>query len=138
MRLLTALAAASFAALVLTLAGPADAAWTGGGSGQSASLSMVMPTGSKPAASVSGSDVSLRWAAALLPGGSAVAGYLIRRYDINGNAVTVLASCAGTITTTTCTEHNVPAGTWTYTDTPLQNNWTGAASPTSTAVVVGG
>jgi hypothetical protein len=138
MRLLTPLAASAFAALVLTTGGPADAAWSGSGTGQAESLAMVMPTGSKPAASVTGSDVSLRWAAAQLPGGTAVAGYLIRRYDINGNAVTVQASCAGTITTTTCTEHNVPAGTWTYTDTPLQNNWTGPASPASAAVVVGG
>ena len=136
LRRLTAVPA--IAGLVLTMAGRADAAWTGTGGGQAASRAMVMPTGMQPVASVTGSDVSLRWSAALLPGGTPVPGYLVRRYDVNGNAVTVLASCAGTIATTTCTEHNVAAGSWTYTDTPVQDNWTGPASPASTAVIVGG
>jgi hypothetical protein len=97
---------------------------------------MVMPAGLRPAAAVSGSDVTLRWPAAVLPNGTSVAGYVVDRFDASGRAVTVLASCAGTITSTTCTEHNVPAGTWTYTDTPVQQGWTGTPSPASAPVVV--
>ena len=138
MRLRYVLTVSAAAALVLSIAARADAAWSASGTGQAESLATVMPSGSQPVARVSGSDVSLRWAAATFPGGSPVAGYVIHRSDPNGTAATVLANCAGTIATTTCTEHNVPAGTWTYTDSPVQNNWTGPPSPASAAVVVGG
>jgi hypothetical protein len=36
--------------------------------------------------------------------------------------------------TTTCTEDNVPSGTWVYTDTPVQQNWTRTASADSNSV----
>ena len=124
-------------AVVLCVAQPAEAAWTGNGGGSAAARAMVMPAGLKPTASVSGSDVTLRWPAALLPGPTPVAAYRISRYDSNGTAALVLASCAGTINSTTCTEHNVPAGTWSYTDTPVQDSWTGVASPPSNPVSVG-
>jgi hypothetical protein len=130
--------AAALAVCTLCAAGPADAAWTSAGNGSAAGRAVVMPAGQKPAGSATGTDVTIRWATAQLPDGSAVAGYRISRYDSNGTAVAVLASCAGTIATTTCTEHNVPAGSWTYTDTPVQDNWTGQASPPSNPVAVGG
>jgi hypothetical protein len=121
---------------VLGTAAPADAAWGGTGTGSAAGRAVVMPAGQKPTASVTGSDVTLRWSAAVLPGGTPVAGYRLTRYDGNGNPVTVLAACSGTVASTTCTEHNVPSGTWTYTDTPAQDSWSGAPSPPSAAVVV--
>ena len=131
------LAASAVAALAWSMAVPADAAWSGAGSGPTAARAVVMPAGLKPSASASGADVTLRWPAALLPGGTPVAGYRLNRYDVNGGVVTVLANCDGTVTSTTCTEHNVPAGTWTYTDTPVQDSWTGLPSPPSLPVSVG-
>jgi hypothetical protein len=129
--------ALAIGAVVLACAPPADAAWSASGTGPAAARAVVMPAGSQPSASVSGSDVTLRWPAALLPGATPVAGYVVTRYGANGQAVTVLAGCAGTVATTTCTEHNVPAGSWTYTDTPVQGNWNGPASPMSAPVPVG-
>jgi hypothetical protein len=95
-----------------------------------------MPAGNTPAVVVSGTDVTLRWPAASFPNGNAVSGYLVQRAGANGQPVTALANCAGTVSTTTCTEHNVPSGTWTYTDAPVQGGWTGAASPASAPVTI--
>jgi hypothetical protein len=73
----------------------------------------------------------------MFPNGSAVAGYVINRYStVTGLPATVGSGCAGIITTTTCTEASVPSGTWTYTDTPVQINWTGGQSPKSTTIDV--
>ena len=41
------------------------------------------------------------------------------------------SGCNGVVAATTCTEQSVPAGTWVYTETPVQLNWTGGASPDS-------
>jgi hypothetical protein len=97
-----------------------------------------MPAGNTPTASATGSDIVVRWPAASFPDGTDVAGYIVQRYDASiGAAATVGANCGGTVTGTTCTEHNVPSGSWTYTDTPVQANWTGAPSPASNPVGVG-
>lgn len=61
-------------------------------------------------------------AAALLDN-KAVAGYVIDRFDAaSGIQATIGAGGSGTVATTTCTELNVPAGTWIYTDTPVPDN----------------
>lgn len=120
----------------LAVAGSADAVWAAGGSGGGAGRSAVMPAGLQPVASVSGSDVTVRWPTAVLPTGAAVEGYRLNRYDANGQPVGASASCAGTITTTTCVEHNVPSGTWSYSDTPVQLSWSGATSPASVPVTI--
>jgi hypothetical protein len=81
--------------------------------------------------------VTLDWSTATFPNGSAVAGYVINRLNTaTGLSGTVGAGCAGIVTTTTCTESSVPNGTWTYTDTPVQNNWTGGQSAASTPIAV--
>jgi hypothetical protein len=122
-------------ALIVTL--PAQAAWSGGGSGSASSLAYTMPSGGQPAARVSGTNVTLSWPAALFPDNQSVAGYVVRRVNAaNGAPATVAANCSGTVTTTTCTELNVPAGIWTYTDTPIQDHWTGGESAPSASVTV--
>lgn len=113
----------------------AEASWTSSGSGAADSLAYTMPSGSQPSVSASGSSVSLSWAAALFPDNLAVAGYVIKRYNTNGTAMTVGASCSGTVSTTTCTELNVPPGSWVYTDTPVQDNWAGEESPAAAVTV---
>lgn len=109
------------------------AAWSVAGSGSGTSAATVMPTGTTPTASASGSTVNVAWTTATIPGGTAVAGYLINRYNLNGSAAVVGGTCSGVVTSTSCSE-TVPAGTWIYTDTPVQFNWTGTESPTSNSV----
>jgi len=123
--------------MTVAVADPAMAAWTLGGTGSSAGAATVMPTGSTPSGSASGTSVTLTWSAVTFPNGSAVAGYVIHRYNsITGGPATVGPGCAGTVTTTTCTEGAVPQGTWIYSETPVQNNWTGGQSADSTPISV--
>lgn len=132
-----ALAIAAVVCLVIGPSSPALAAWSAQASGSAAGAATVMPTGTAPSGSVSGLNVTISWNAAKMGNGAAVAGYTISRYNAaTGASVTVAAGCSGTVTSTTCTEDIVPAGTWLYTDTPVQEHWTGGQSPDSTAVVV--
>jgi hypothetical protein len=97
--------------LVFGAALPAMAAWSGNGSGSAGGAAAVMPTGDKPTASASGSNVTVTWTAASVVNGVNVAGYVIKRYNASTQAeVTVGSGCSGVITATTCTELNVPAG----------------------------
>ena len=134
-----AAAALTVAVTVLVTQAPdALAAWTSAGAGTATAAATVMPTGQQPVVAVSGTSVSVRWPAATLPGGTAVAGYVITRFNaVNGTMASVGAGCSGVITSTTCTELAVPAGAWVYTDTPVQANWTGPASPASAPASVG-
>jgi hypothetical protein len=123
--------------LGLTFTSSAQAAWSLAGNGAGSSLSYTMPAGGQPTASVSRTGVTLTWPAAVFPDGRSVAGYKITRVNaVNGSQATVGASCSGTVTTTTCTELSVPAGTWTYADTPVQDNWVGGQSVASATVTV--
>jgi hypothetical protein len=123
--------------LNVIFASGADAAWSSSGSGAASSLSYTMPTGGQPTASVSGTSVTVIWPAALFPDSQGVAGYVISRFNAsNGTQAAIGAGCSGTVTGTTCTELNVPAGTWIYKDTPVQHNWTGGQSVASGAVTV--
>ena len=75
--------------------------------------------------------------AATFANGAAVAGYLVNRYDAaTGVLQTIGAACSGVVATTTCTENNVPSGTWEYTDTAVQYSWTGASSSPSNPIIV--
>ena len=77
-------------------------------------------------------------AASTSPGNVAIpAGqYTLRRYPAAGDPVPVTATCSG-VTTITCTESNVPDGSWQYTDTPTYGlNWVGDESEKSAPVVV--
>ena len=54
--------------------------------------------------------------------------YTLYRYPAaGGSAITVSASCSISSGTVTCTESNVPDGSWQYTDTPTYpTNWVGS------------
>ncbi|HWH11110.1 MAG TPA: chitobiase/beta-hexosaminidase C-terminal domain-containing protein [Solirubrobacteraceae bacterium] len=79
----------------------------------------------------------MSWGASTLSNGQAVAGYLVKRYISGGALQTTLAGCSGTITATTCTESDVPAGVWQYTVTPvIGTNWQGVESLESGGVTV--
>src|SRR2546421_1743424 len=124
------------AAAVLGGAIVAYAFFTANGSGSSSASASTVGAGQQPTASASGGSVTVSWGQATLANGTPVAAYSIKRYDANGVAQTVDAGCSGTLAALTCTETSVPSGTWTYSDTPLQNSWHGAESPKSAQVVV--
>lgn len=91
--------------------------------------------GGAPTAAVSGTSVNLTWSASTTVGGRPVGGYLVNRYPgASGGTATPAAqgTCAGNpVAATTCTETNVPPGTWYYTITPALGAWHGAESPRS-------
>ena len=106
-----------------------------GGNGAAAATTVAAgatPTVSNPDAST----VIVSWAASTLVTGRAVSGYIVKRYDsATLTAQTVLTACTGTIATTTCTESNMPTGSWRYSITPtFATNWLGAEGAKSTAI----
>jgi hypothetical protein len=122
--------------VTLAVVGAAAGEWSCTGDGSASGRAFTMPSGNQPSVSVSGTDVSVRWPAATFPEGTPVAGYVVKRYDANGTPATVGAACSGVVTSTTCTERNVPPGTWAYTDTPVQDSWSGGESPPSSPISV--
>ena len=133
-------AAVLLTAFTVCLAAPtpdALAAWSLSASGGAAASAALMPAGQQPVVSVLGTSVTVTWAAVSLPGAGAVTGYEITRFDAaTGTTATVAAGCSGIVTASTCTELGVPAGTWTYSDTPVLGNWVGALSPISARATV--
>ena len=124
-------------ALLLAPSGLSLAAWSAAASGGGTGAAPLMPTGATPSGASSSSSVTVSWAAAELSNGTPVAGYVLNRYNSStGAPSTVGAGCSGIVTATSCTEESVPAGTWVYTDTPVQMNWTGTASAESAPIVV--
>jgi hypothetical protein len=125
-------------ALALASSSRADAAWTGHGSGGAAGAASVMPSGAAPSGTVVSNQITVSWSPSTFLDGVDVAGYVVNRYNTSTGAIaTVGSGCNGVITTTSCTETSVPPGTWIYTDTPVQVNWTGGQSADSAPVVVG-
>ena len=126
--------------LGMALAQPASAAWSATTTASSAgrSAAATMPSGNQPTATVTtpaGSTVSVTWPASI--GGAPVAGYEVRSYDAtNGTPRAVGASCVGIVAGTSCSETDVPDGSWHYSVVPRQQGWAGAESPLSDPVLV--
>jgi hypothetical protein len=118
------------------MAWTAVASWHPTSSGTAWTKAHSMPAGNTPSASATNRSVMLVWPASTFPGGGSADGYVVKRYDLSNQAQTVLSGCSGTITTLTCTEDAVPAGSWKYSITPKRSNWTGAESAKSTTVTV--
>jgi hypothetical protein len=109
--------------------GIASAAWLSlGGPGNAQAKATSVNAGNAPSVSASGSSVTVSWTASTLAGGTAVGGYVVKRYDALDAVQTVGAGCAGTITALTCTESSLTDGVWKYSVTPLRSNWAGAES----------
>jgi hypothetical protein len=103
-----------------------------GGAGSAKATSVA--AGVTPTVTASGSSMIVRWTASTLGTGQAVTGYIVKRYSAGLQAQTVLGNCAGVIANTGCIENGVPAGSWTYTVTPVfATNWAGAESASSSA-----
>jgi Concanavalin A-like lectin/glucanases superfamily len=127
------------AIVVFTLAGSGVWAYWSAGSGtggNGVAAATTVGAGAMPTATSAGTTVNLSWAASTLANGSPVTGYLVKRYNATTLvAQTILSSCAGTITATSCAESAVPAGSWRYSITPVVGiNWKGAESPLSPAI----
>lgn len=135
-RLLRPLALAGVAASALAAVAIASGAWSCDGAGSGAGGGETMPSGATPTAQLGDGHVFVSWAAATLPDGTPVAGYVVQRYGPTGAPAAVGDGCDGIVTTTSCSELDVPSGVWTYTDTPVIASWTGSESQPSAAVGV--
>src|SRR5207248_5322926 len=131
-----ALASALTLAALAIPAGSAAAAWVASGTGSTSAKSRTMPAGNQPTAAASARNVTVSWSQSSFSGGPAVSAYLVKRYDTSGNGQTIGSACSGTVSALTCTESDVPAGSWQYTVTPAQSNWRGAESAHSATLTV--
>jgi hypothetical protein len=121
------------AAVTMTLvAGNAAAYWTSDSTtGAGGAAATTVNQGATPTASGVGNTVTVNWAASTLANGTAVANYLITRYDV----ATQTPQLVCTVTGTTCADSAVPAGQWVYSVTPRAGtNWRGLESEKSNQV----
>ena len=95
-----------------------------------------LTAGAKPAVTAGGTALSVTWPAAATSAGRPATGYTVTRYAAatGGSGIPATGACAGTVTNLSCTEQNVPGGTWYYTVTPAIALWRGAESPRSDGV----
>jgi len=138
-----ALVVATAVAVVASISGVAWAYWTAQATNvPTYSYADSVGTGNQPTATVNGTSVGLSWPASTTAAGRDVGGYLVSRYPgASGGSATAAAqgTCAAIpVTALTCTEANVPAGTWYYAVTPILGSWRGNESPRSTGAPVAG
>ncbi|MBC7519273.1 MAG: hypothetical protein H7248_10440 [Microbacteriaceae bacterium] len=97
-----------------------------------------MSAAAAPITSLAGGEVVVSWTPSSFAG-ITLKSYRVKRYS-GGTVQAVSGACSGTITNVGCVETGVPAGTWTYTVTPVLTgtNWTGPESAPSTAVTTTG
>lgn len=103
-------------------------------SSNAAAAADSLQAGSQPAVTANGAALTVSWAGGTTASGRAATGYTITRYAAatGGTGTPATGGCAGTVSTLTCTEQDVPGGMWYYTVTPTIALWTGAESPRST------
>ncbi len=128
------------------LAGSAATAWafwtTNSAAGSSgAATAATVNQGATPSVTLTsiGREVSLSWGASTLSNGTAVTGYLVKRYPAGGGVATIspIGTCSGTVASLSCVEDDVPPGNWEYTITPSVGSWRGSESLLSGIVSVG-
>jgi hypothetical protein len=134
MRLRATLLISALALLAALAPTSASASWKGSAKGSVAAQADSLRSASQPTASLVNGNVTVSWTAP--SSGAPASGYLVKRYDLSGNAQTVGPGCSGTIATTSCTENAVPAGTWRYRVTAVRANWRGPESQASASVAV--
>ena len=125
-------------ALILALPLTASANWfldAFGGAGYG--RAHTMPAGDTPSLAVNGRSVNVSWDKNVLTGGTDVQDYIVRRYDASsGTLQNTRSSCDNYVSTLSCTEGNLPPGTWTYSVTPRFENWLGAESAPSAPLTI--
>jgi hypothetical protein len=97
-----------------------------------------VPAAAAASAVLSGPDVTWSWAAVTTVSGRAVTGYTLNRYASATGGVPTPATngCTGVMTALSCTETDVPSGTWYYGLTAHLSAWTGSESPRTAVTVV--
>ncbi|MBT2513137.1 hypothetical protein J7E82_06180 [Arthrobacter sp. ISL-30] len=125
---------------LVSWAGPAASAfWSTMSSGNyAAAKADTVAGGATPTTAVSGGSVTVSWAATTTSAGRPVTGYSIARSTaaVGGTKVQAAGSCAGTVSGVTCTDTNVPTGTWYYSVTPSLSLWQGTEGSRSAATAV--
>lgn len=122
--------------LFVSWGGPAAVAfWGSVSAGSGVAKADALSQGARPTTTVSGTSVTVAWAASTTAAGRSVTGYSIARYGsaTGGTKVPATGSCSATVAALSCVEVGVPAGTWFYTVTPLLSLWQGAESLRSNA-----
>ncbi len=94
---------------------------TGSGSSATQAANIVGPSG--VSVSQSGTTVTVSWSAATLTSGVAVQGYKVIRSD-----ATTICGSPTLVTTLSCTDTNVPAGSYAYTVDAVYNSWDQSAT----------
>ena len=137
---LTGVGAVVAAAATLVAAAPAAGSWAASARGNGSDRAKtIQATAVAAPTSVlqTKKNVRVTWSSAAFVEGGAITSYVVRRYPAaGGEAATSRSACAGAIPALTCTENNVPAGSWVYTTTPTLGKWTGLESPRSLPVVI--
>ena len=110
--------------------------YSGSGLGGAGTDAQTVPQSGAPTALVTGHNVSVSWPATTMSGGTPAPGYVVQRYTSAGVAVPILASCSGTVTSTSCIESSVPDGQWRYSVHTVAGNWSGDESALSATVTV--
>ena len=124
-------------ALVLFFAGGAATAYWNGTSSTTTSFAAadaVLP-GPQPTVSVVGSSAVLTWTATTTASGAPVDGYIVSRSDHNDIPTIVTGDCGATVAALTCSEDDLPSGTWRYTVTPGIGAWQGPPGATRTIII---
>lgn len=129
--------AAATALAVLGFAAPAIAAWTSSGSGSGTATAGTITASGVPSVTADGSDFDLAWSPGSVSGGGVV-GYEAQRSSDNGSTWSDVGnncgSAASPITATSCTDKNVPAGTYQYRVISRFQDWEAATSGASASV----
>jgi hypothetical protein len=112
------------------------ASWAAGGHGAGTARALALPDGPAPQAAAANRSVDVSWTPVTLPGGAATGGYSVRRARPDEMPVPATGDCAGTVTTTSCREDDVPVGDWTYSVATHLAAWDGAYGEPSSPVTV--
>ncbi len=121
------------AAALALQAGAANAAWRAPDiAGVGAAGAQHLPAGSQPSAVASARSVDVSWDAATdAPDGSS---YRVVRTPAAGGAATTV--CAD-VNETSCTDTDVPTGSWRYAVRVILGAWAGPAGDTSSSMTIG-
>ncbi len=122
-------------AFVASPAPSASALFSAAAAGSSQSVAQSVPQADAPVAVAVARDVTVSWSATTLSSGTAVTGYVVRRYTPANVLQTVLDDCT-TVPTNTCIERQVPIGMWHYTVQARIGSWIGPESAPSASISV--
>ncbi|MBT2514691.1 hypothetical protein J7E82_14470 [Arthrobacter sp. ISL-30] len=126
--------------LLVSWGGPAASAFwsTASSTNFAAAQADALAAGPTPTTAVSAGSVTVSWTPGSTSAGRPATGYSIARYaaPTGGAKIPAAGSCSGTVSGLTCTDINVPTGTWYYTVTPSISLWQGPEGARSTATQV--